>query len=692
MAACGGSANRQAPIDREALVERNNPHITQFDPLASLSVGNGEIAFTVDQSGLQTFPAAYAAGVPLGTQAQWGWHSFPNPQDYRHEETLRAYDFGRGAEEVYAVQFRERGRQQEAANWFRSNPHRLHLGIVGFEWDEGGTDQLSDTDQRLDLRNGILRSRFRRGDTLYTVETSCHPQRDMLAAHIVSTARSGIKLHFPYPTGRHTDDACDWASVDKHTTLLVSQKDQEATLKRILDDTVYYVRLCWEGEAVLTEKERNYFVLSPQQDDWAFTCSFSREAPTEENTPTVAATQQAASAYWTAFWKEGAAVDFSLCTDPRAKELERRVVLSQYLLAIQCAGTTPPQETGLTYNSWFGKFHLEMIWWHQAHWALWNRPHLLAPALAWYDQAEGTAREIALRQHFDGIRWMKMTDPSGMEAPSDIGSFLVWQQPHYIYLAELLYRQSPSDETLRKYGRLVEETATFMVSFATYEAAGDRYLLKGLIPAQETLPPAQVVNPPFELSYWHFALETAQKWRERKGEARRPQWDELLAKLSPLAYSDEQLYLAAETAPDTYDNVRYTSDHPAVLGAAGLFPLPPLLREDYMLKTLQWVLDHWNWESAWGWDYPMTAMCAARLGEPEKAVAALLMDQPSNTYLPNGHNYQNEQLRIYLPGNGGLLAAIALMCAGWDGSDRATPGFPSDGSWEVRWEGLSPFP
>ena len=54
-------------------------------------------------------------------------------------------------------------------------------------------------------------------------------------------------------------------------------------------------------------------------------------------------------------------VDFGLCKDPRARELERRVVLSQYLLAIQDAGDTPPQETGLTYNSWFGKFHLEMI-------------------------------------------------------------------------------------------------------------------------------------------------------------------------------------------------------------------------------------------------------------------------------------------------------------------------------------------
>ncbi len=39
-----------------------------------------------------------------------------------------------------------------------------------------------------------------------------------------------------------------------------------------------------------------------------------------------------------------------------------------------------------------------------------------------------------------------------------------------------------------------------------------------------------------------------------------------------------------------------------------------------------------------GWDYPMMAMCAARLGELALAVDALLMDMPKNTYLPNGHN------------------------------------------------------
>ncbi|MDE6766346.1 MAG: hypothetical protein K2J52_08575, partial [Duncaniella sp.] len=48
-----------AGIDRSALLERNSPHITAVDTLASLSVGNGAFAFTTDITGLQTFPEYY---------------------------------------------------------------------------------------------------------------------------------------------------------------------------------------------------------------------------------------------------------------------------------------------------------------------------------------------------------------------------------------------------------------------------------------------------------------------------------------------------------------------------------------------------------------------------------------------------------------------------------------------------------
>lgn len=83
---------------------------------------------------------------------------------------------------------------------------------------------------------------------------------------------------------------------------------------------------------------------------------------------------------------------------------------------------------------------------------------------------------------------------------------------------------------------------------------------------------------------------------------------------------------------DTYKDIRFTSDHMAVLGAVGILPMNQLIHAGYMKNTLHWIWDNWNWDKTWGWDYPMTAMNAARMGEPEKAVSALLMDKRTNTY------------------------------------------------------------
>ena len=79
----------------------------------------------------------------------------------------------------------------------------------------------------------------------------------------------------------------------------------------------------------------------------------------------------------------------------------------------------------------------------------------------------------------------------------------------------------------------------------------------------------------------------------------------------------------------------------------------------------------------------MAAMTATRLQLPEKAVAFLLKEQIKNTYLKNGHNFQDDRLRLYLPGNGGLLIALARMATQSDGN-----GFPK--SWSVQSEGFLP--
>ena len=147
-----------------------------------------------------------------------------------------------------------------------------------------------------------------------------------------------------------------------------------------------------------------------------------------------------------------------------------------------------------------------------------------------------------------------------------------------------------------------------------------------------------------------------------------------------------------ESAPDSYTNPEYKTDHPSVRGALGMLPQSKMVDQKIMNNTFNLIWNTWSWKDTWGWDFPMTAMTATRLGLPEKAIDALLMDIQTNTYLVNGHNYQDDRLRLYLPGNGGLLTAVAMMCAGYDGSKKINPGIPKNGKWNVRGEGLKKMP
>ena len=248
-------------------------------------------------------------------------------------------------------------------------------------------------------------------------------------------------------------------------------------------------------------------------------------------------------------------------------------------------------------------------------------------------------------------------------------------------------------ETLERFGDIVFETADFMASFAQYNAADGYYhLCHPLIPAQEIFPAAETDDPPFELAYWHFGLSTAQEWRRRLGLPPNEKWGEVIDKLAPLPEA-KGLYLPAAGALDAYTDDDNRRDHPIVTGIFGVLPNSSRVDTAIMGTTFREIMSKWDWPSTWGWDYPMLAMCAARLGYQEAAIDALLLEVQKNTYLVNGHNYQDKRLRLYLPGNGGLLTAVAMMAAGWDnGPQTANPGFPDNGRWKVRWEGLERMP
>lgn len=721
------------PINRQAVVDRNNPKVSEVSPLASLTVGNGRFAATVDATGLQTFTSQASAGVPLTTMSEWGWHSFPNTRGLTHTQTEKAFDLGHGHKETYAIE-NKKGRATDeeiaATAYFRANPHRLNLGGVSLalthtDGSKAEPTDLRDVHQELKLWDGTIESQYRFDDKTVNVTTACQQDEDALFARVktplLADGRAAVELRFPYPTAQHADDASDWTTTAGHCSTLRDTTERSALIERTLDETTYYVLIEWEGKARLTQTAAHTFRLTTDDDVLTFRTSY-RPARSKKPVRPIAPFEydqalKGVMKAWARYWNEGAIADFSACTDPRAKELERRVVLSQYLTRVNCDGSMPPQETGLTYNSWYGRPHLEMTWWHAVDFALWGHTETLRRIVGWYDRtAYPRALEIAKRQGFRGARWMKMTDPEAGEAPSNTGSFLIWQQPHYIYMAEELYRAEPTEETLREHAEQVEATAEFMADYAlSCSKTGRPITLFGHTAMQESMSKDFCYGQPFEQAYWHYGLTIANRWRERMGKARNAQWDDIISRLAPQPEADGRYTAGIPRYPfdekakasvhDPFTNhdgggvkvlskadfdLKCRSDHPAVLGAAAMLPASPIYNKEKAVRTLRWVMDNWNWETTWGWDYGMTAMAAARLGQPETALDALLIGKGKNTYLVSGHNFQEpKRLRLYLPGNGALLDAVAMMCAGWDGCDTpCNPGFPRDGKWNVRWEGL----
>jgi hypothetical protein len=643
-------------------VTRHNPRLTKIDPLSPLSLGNGEFAFTADVTGLQTFPRLYADAMPLCTMSQWGWHTRPLPASLKSQKLRPKFYDTYGRQVGYNTSSEG---QTELFTWLRENPHRLHLGQIGLA--DIDPANISEIDQELDLWRGVLKSKFKLLGEPVSITTAVHPVQDLLAVIIESRVPDlAVRIAFPY--GSPSMQAADWSQPDKHVTRIIADEKDRAVIARELDGDAYFVTI--QGR-VRSEGRHSLLVTSA-----AFVVAFSQQRPSGA-LPTAAETIAASERHWKRFWTHGAAVELAESKDKRAIELERRIVLSQYLTAIQCSGSMPPQETGLTVNSWYGKFHLEMHWWHATHFALWNRLPLFERSLGWYESILPRAMELARAQGYRGARWPKMVGPEGRDSPSPIGPLLIWQQPHPIFYTELCYRQRPRRSTLQKYRELVFQSAEFMADYAFFDKRTSRYVLgPPVIPAQENHPPAETWNPTFELSYWSYGLKVAQRWRERLGLRRNAEWDRVIRNLSQLPVKNG-VYLAHENCPQTFSE--RNSDHPSMLGAFGFLPGDGVDWET-MRRTLRETMQRWQWDKTWGWDYPLTAMTAARLGETNTAIDALMMKTEKNRYLMNGHNWQRPNLPCYLPGNGGLLYAIALMAT--------AAGFPSDGSWTVRSENL----
>ena len=716
------------PIDRHALVIRNSPTLDRLDPRAPLMLGNGELGFTADITGLQTFPEAYAPTAPLLTMAQWAWHSFPNPHGYRERDGLvRVPVPGRGAQPYpYMRSFAEE-KTNPALAWLRENPHRISLGRVGLlltarDGTAARFDQIADEHQRLDLWSGTLRSDFRFENMPVSVETRVAQGRDAvlvtLRSPLVRDGRLGVVVRYPGVAARLNPDPSDWAHDDAHRTVLLAAVPGRVALARQIDDTHYWSTIVAPGAAVTHAGAHRFEVRARGHDALTVAVSFDRQrlAPWRS----LAGQSAAVATWWRHYWTQGGAIDFTGSTDPRARELERRVVLSQYLAAVNEAGEVPPQEEGLFSNSWNGKFHLEMHAWHSGAFASWGRQALLARSMDWYRDHLGDAQAVARAHQVEGAWWPKMAGPEGRNSPSTINPFIMWQQPHPIYLAELLWRAAPTTATLARYGEVVEQTGRLLASWPRLDEGGTRYMLgPPIIPVQENHPPLTTFNPTFELEYFRWGLRTAQAWRVRRGLKPDPHWANVIARLAAPAVSREGFYLPVQSEPNFWTTTLSPAcsghaeaapclnyDHPSFLMAYGLIAGARIDRA-IMRRTLAATAAHWDFRQTWGWDYPMIAMTAARLGDREAAIDWLFRPEANNQWTvagmtprvsftpaarggPDGPGL-DRVAETYFPANGSLLLAVGMMAAGWEGSHGAAPGFPRE-RWRVQVEGIRPLP
>lgn len=680
-----GAESHGKPINRYNLVSRHNIEWNLTN--GQVPLGNGEFCFNSDGTGLQTFGG--------NTMSHWGWHSFPLPGGWKASQVPKTGTFQQGRStgpDIFPPG------TEAIRSWMFDNPDIMNLGRFQFCHANGtalSLAEVTDVRRTVDLWSGTETSSFEVMNQRVEVQTCVHPTLDAVVVKVrsplISSGKLRVSLDFPYPTLDTRDGwVGDFSRSAKNETLMKKEGRTQATFLRKVDSTTYHAKISISAGGEIADvspasKPPRFVISETGNRTLGFVCAFSPK-PISRELPSVDESFEATAAHWKHFWMTGGAIDLKGSTDPRWFELERRIVLSQYELAAQSSGSYPSAEDGLMgIDPWRGQFHMEMVWWHLAHYALWGRLPMAEKALGCYQKFMPAARALAKQLGHKGLQWPKSVGPEGRSAPWTGNQVLLWKEPHPIFFAELEYRQHPTHATLVKWEKIVFGTATYMADFPTLDPKTGIY---SLIP---DMPPSEqgiTKNTVFDLAYWRWGLKMALEWRKRLGLKPDKHWEEVLNHLAPLPVQDG-VYTDTYDWPDYYQTKN--SSHPDPTGIFGM--LPPSDGADLAIahRTVLKVWKTWDWNNCWGWDFPWMAMAAARTGEPAIAIDALLKDSPRNQYDARGVNSGGPC--PYLPGNGGLLYAVAMMAAGWDGCPSIpAPGFPHDGAWKVRYEGLFKAP
>ncbi|KAB8227025.1 Six-hairpin glycosidase-like protein [Aspergillus alliaceus] len=699
------SAPTLAHIDRQRIVSKYNVVRSKLitKETTPLQVGNGNFAFNVDNTGMQTF-------LPFNTLSSWGWHNDSVPSN------------GEKIDDYQGVSMLTHGRNvsydipdpdlPEASQWLVANPNRINLGRIGLRYKGSliSVSQTTEPSQKLDLWNGVIVSTFRIDGQPVSVVTQGDLDSDSVTFHVesnlVATGDLSVELDFPYPPIHSTKYKYEvfvgvYDFPQNHTTLLLEDsKANTAHIRHEIQEMQYFVNLQWDPEVPLRlsreENKTHRYTLKPESSSTiAFIANFS---PQKQAAGSPRAVRERSSTAWNQYWAQGGFVDLTSSSNPKADELQRRIILSQYHIRVNSAATgQSPQESGLMNNGWYGKFHMEMVVWHNAHWVTWGRKQHFGdifPAL--YETLLTSSTKRATSMGWDGARWPKMTDiETGVSSPGGINGLLLWQQPHPMYLARLAYQASPTQDTLERWDRVLTATADYMASYAWKNTSSGFYDLgPPSYGVTENTPPIKSRNLAYEIAYWRYGLDIAREWKRKLDQPIPNIWTVVAEGLAPPPQIDG-LYTVYEGLNSSWWNdTSLTKDPRSLIMLQGILPDTPAVDPQVALRTANKVGEIWTDDKIRGWGRPVLAINAARIGNPERAIYHLTAFDYWNFddagFAERGGDGGTPP--PFMPGNAGLLYAVAYMVAGWDGSHGDTPGFPQDGSWVIKHEGLLKAP
>lgn len=123
-------------------------------------------------------------------------------------------------------------------------------------------------------------------------------------------------------------------------------------------------------------------------------------------------------------------------------------------------------------------------------------------------------------------------------------------------------------------------------------------------------------------------------------------------------------------------------------GIYGWLPPPmsgPPLNLTIVNNTAHKILELWDLELSYGWDFSLLAMNSLRLGDVDQAIAYLL--DPIFQFDDAGYPLSVSRVTTpYFPDSASLLLTAAMMAGGWD--EKPGPHFPEE--WDARVEGFVP--